>query len=285
MLLDAAGGVSIYTGDARDVIPNLPSDYYDCIVTSPPYYWARDYGVDGQIGHEQTPEMFIWELADVFDECRRVMKDTGTLWVNIGDSYYSGNGQPKGHDPRSSSRNFMRGKLRPLDMPGWDIPKKSLLGIPWMLAHELQRREWTVRADIIWCRKTALAEASVKDRPYRQHEYVFLLSKSRWYHFDRAALPEQSVWHIPHDRRTRGHNAAFPPELVERCIKAGCPEGGTVLDPFGGSGTTGFVANRLGRKATLIELNSEYAKLAARRISEDASLFAARAALKGEKNG
>lgn len=271
--------VTVLAGDCRHILQSIPDNTFDCCVTSPPYFWARDYGVDGQIGHEQTVDEYIGVIAGVFDEIKRVLKDSGTAWLNLGDSYYSGNGQPKGSDPRSPSRNFMRQKLRPLDVSGWPIPKKSLLGIPWLVAHELQRRGWTLRADIIWCRETALAEASVKDRPHRQHEYVFLLSKSRWYDFDRSALVEQSVWHIPHDRTTRGHNAAFPSELVERCIVAGSKIGGAIIDPFGGSGTTGIVANRLGRDATLIELNPEYCALSTQRIKRDAPLFDARAAV------
>jgi DNA modification methylase len=266
--------VKIIHGDCRDVMPTLPSDSFDCIVTSPPYYWARDYGVDGQMGHEDTPQEFVDALAGVFDECRRVLKETGVVWLNLGDSFYSGNGQPKGSDPRSPSRDFMRQKLRPLDRSGWDIPKKSLLGIPWAVAHELQRRGWTIRMDVIWCRETAFAEPSVTDRPHRQHEYIFLLSKARRYYFDRSELPEESVWHIPHARGVKGHSASFPTALAERCIKAGCPEGGTVLDPFGGAGTTGLVADRLGRHATLIELNPQYRELAISRVSDDAPLFA-----------
>lgn len=266
--------VSIINGDVRDVLPTLPGDSFDCIVTSPPYFWLRDYGVDGQIGHEPDVAGFVTVLADVFDEAKRTLRDDGVLWLNLGDSYYSGNGQPKGHDPKSSSRNFIRHKLRPLDVGGWDIPKKSLLGIPWLVAFELQRRGWTLRSDVIWCRPTPLAEPSVTDRPGRQHEYLFLLTKSRRYSFNKAAAIEASVWHIAHERNVKGHNAAFPEELAERCILTGSRPNGSVLDPFGGSGTTGLVAQRLGRKATLIELNPDYANIARRRIEGDSPLFA-----------
>ena len=261
--------VEIITGDCRATLAAMEPGSVHCCVTSPPYFWQRDYGVDGQIGHEDTIAAFVGELAGVFDEVRRVLHDDGVLWLNLGDSYYSGNGQPTQPDPRSSSRNFSRTKLRPLDVSGWDIPKKSLCGIPWLVALELQRRQWTLRSDVIWCRETALAEPSVKDRPHRQHEYLFLLSKSRRYWFDRAALPEESVWHIPHQRGLAGHSAAFPEALAERCILAGCPEGGTVLDPFGGAGTTGLVATRHGRNAVLCELNPEYAAMARDRIGAD----------------
>lgn len=263
----------ILHGDALAMLRTLESESVDCVVTSPPYFWLRDYGVEGQIGHEPDVQSFVTALGDVFDEVRRVLRPAGTLWLNLGDSYYSGNGQPHGSDPRSSSRNFSRTKLRPLDVGGWDIPKKSLLGIPWLVALELQRRGWTLRSDIIWCRPTSLAEPSVTDRPGRQHEYLFLLSKSRRYHFDRTALAEESVWHIAHERNAEGHSAAFPVALVKQCILAGCPAGGVVLDPFGGSGTTGLVARQLGRSAVLIELNAEYVELARSRIEQDAPLL------------
>ncbi len=264
----------IIIGDVREKLAELPADYFDCVVTSPPYFWLRDYGIDGQIGHEPDVDSFITVLGDCFDGVRRVLKKTGVLWLNLGDSYYSGNGQPKGQDPKSSSRNFSRRMLRPLDVSGWNVPKKSLLGIPWLVALELQRRGWTLRSDVIWCRPTALSEPSVSDRPGRQHEYLFLLSKSRRYFFNKAGTPEASVWHIAHERNVKGHNAAFPEELVERCILTGCPVGGTVLDPFGGAGTTALVADRLGRDCTLIELNPDYAEMARRRIEDDGPLFA-----------
>jgi len=266
--------IRILNGDCRDVLRSLPDESVHCCVTSPPYFWLRDYGVDGQIGHEPDVASFVRELGDVFDEVRRTLKEDGVLWLNLGDSYYSGNGQPTGSDPRSSSRNFSRKLLRPLDVGGWDIPKKSLLGIPWLVALELQRRGWTLRSDVIWCRPTALAEPSVTDRPGRQHEYLFLFSKSRRYFFDKSATPEASVWHIAHERNVAGHSAAFPEELAERCILTGCPAGGTVLDPFGGAGTTGLVADRLQRNAILIELNPEYAAMAERRIANESGMFA-----------
>jgi site-specific DNA-methyltransferase (adenine-specific) len=267
--------VSVLIGDCIESMRGLPAGTFQTCVTSPPYYGLRDYGVAGQIGLEKSPDAYVARLVDVFREVRRVLRDDGTLWLNLGDSYYSGNGKPCGSDPRSASRNWMRERLRPLDTPGWAIPKKSLLGVPWLVAHALQRDGWTVRAEIVWCRETALAEPSVRDRPHRQHETVFLLSRSRWYFFDRFALPEETVWHIPHRRGLRGHSAAFPDELAQRCIKAGSRPGDRVLDPFGGAGTTALVADRLGRHATICELNPEYARLARERITADAPLLAA----------
>lgn len=260
--------VKILLGDCRKRLSELPDQSVHCAVTSPPYFGLRDYGVAEQIGLEQTPDEYVAELVTVFRGVRRVLRDDGTLWLNIGDSVYSGNGQPTGTDPRSPNRDWMRKHKRWLDTPGMGLPKKSLLGIPWLVAHALQRDGWTVRQEIIWCRRTAFTEPSVKDRPYRQHETVFLLSKSRRYWFDRSALAEESVWHIEPERATRFHVAPFPEELAARCLLAGSPHGGTVLDPFGGSGTTGLVAARHGRNAILGEINPEYARMAEKRIND-----------------
>jgi len=265
--------VKIRVGDCRQLLKTVPDETIDCVVTSPPYFWLRDYGVDGQIGHEADLDSFVDVIASVFEEIKRTLKPSGVVWLNLGDSYYSGNGQPHGSDPRSASRNFIRSKLRPLDVSGWDIPKKSLCGVPWRVALEMQRRGWTLRADVIWCRPTALAEPSVKDRPARQHEYLFMFSKSRRYYFDRSALKEESVWHIGHQRGLDGHSAAFPVELAERCILSGSPPGGVVLDPFAGSGTAGIAAHRNGRDAILLELNPEYAAVAEKRLRAEGALF------------
>lgn len=258
--------VQIFTGDCREVMPTLAPESVNCVVTSPPYFWLRDYGVDGQIGHEDTVAAFVDVIASVFDQVRPLLKADGVVWLNRGDSYYSGNGQPTGSDPRSPSRNFSRSKLRPLDQSGWDIPKKSLCGVPWRVALEMQRRGWTLRSEVIWVRPTALAEPSVKDRPGRQHENLFLFSKSRRYWFDRSALREESVWHIAHQRGLDGHSAAFPVDLAEQCIMSGCPAGGVVLDPFFGAGTTGVAASGLDRDAIGIELNPEFIDVARQRL-------------------
>ena len=258
--------VEIIVGDCREELAAMPDKSVECLVTSPPYFNLRDYGMESQIGLEESPDAFVEQIVTVFREAKRVLTDDATAWLNLGDSVYSGNGQPTKNDARSPNRDWMRQKKRWLDTPGKGLPKKSLLGMPWRVAHALQADGWTVRQEIIWCRPSAFVEPSVKDRPYRQHETIFLLSKSRWYHFDRSALPEESVWHIEPERGVRAHIAPFPVELAERCIRAGCPVGGTVIDPFGGSGTTGLAAERSGRNAVLIELNPEYADLAKARI-------------------
>ena len=259
--------VSVLVGDSRAILATLPEASVQTCVTSPPYFGLRDYGVDGQIGLEPSPEAYVARIVAVFREVRRVLRDDGTLWLNLGDSIYSGNGQPRGSDPRSPSRDWMRTTKRALDMPGMGVPKKSLLGIPWRVAHALQADGWTLRSEIIWVRETALAQPSVRDRPWTQHETIFLLAKSRRYFFDRGSLPEQSVWHIPHQRGLRGHSAAFPVALPERCIKASSRLGDMVLDPFGGAGTTALAAHRWQRNATTIDLNPSYAALARDRLA------------------
>jgi DNA modification methylase len=287
-------------------------------VTSPPYFGLRDYGVDGQIGLEATPVAFVAELVSVFREVRRVLRDDGTCWLNLGDSYAS---QPSwGRDAGTSSldgRKQGREGGQSSDRTAWGLKPKDLVGIPWRVAFALQADGWYLRQDIIWAKPNPMPE-SVQDRCTKAHEYVFLLSKSPRYHYDADAIAEpaifapgataeverepgyyagkhstknnsgrndvlfkairetrnaRSVWNIATQPFSEAHFATFPPELAERCIKAGCPEGGTVLDPFGGAGTTGLVADRLQRNAILIELNPDYAAIAKRRIQGDAGMF------------
>lgn len=250
---------ALFHGHSLDVLRGLPSDCFNVAVTSPPYFWARDYGYNEQIGHEDELQEYINALADVFDEVKRTLHPEGVFFLNIGDTYYSGNGQPHGSDPRCSSRQFMRKKLRAVDRSGWDIPKKSLIGVPWRIALEMQQRGWTLRSDIIWNRCNAFSEPTARDRPHRQYEHIFMFSKSRFYSFDRSALPEEDVWNIPIERNVRiNHNAAFPSELVRRCIESASPIGGKVLDPFVGSGTTLDVAMRLERHVVGIDLSASY---------------------------
>lgn len=250
---------ALLLGDSLSVLRSLPADSFNVAVTSPPYFWARDYGYEGQIGHEDELVDYINSLANIFDEVKRTLHPEGTFFLNIGDTYYSGNGQPHGQDPRCSSRQFMRKKLRAVDKSGWDIPKKSMIGVPWKLAFEMQSRGWTLRSDIIWNRCNAFSEPTARDRPHRQYEHVFMFSKSRFYSFDRSALPEEDVWNIPIERNVRiDHNAAFPGELVKRCIEAGSPRGGKVLDPFVGSGTTIDTALKLGRNVVGVDMSAEY---------------------------
>lgn len=253
--------VGLITADVRAGLSLLPNDLFNLVLTSPPYFWARDYEVDGQIGHEDSVEAFVNVLAGVFEEVRRVLHPEGVFFLNLGDSYYSGNGQPHGSDPRSPSRNFMRKKLRPLDRSGWDLSKKSLIGVPWKVAFEMQARGWTLRSAIVWNRGNAFVEPTARDRPYRQYEHIFMFVKSRFYSFDRSSLPEEDVWNIRIERNTRiDHSASFPGEVARRCIRAASPVGGWVLDPFLGSGTVVDVAQKMHRNAIGIDLKRDYTR-------------------------
>lgn len=265
--------VRILTGDCRDVLKSLPDESVHCVVTSPPYYSQRDYGHDDQIGLEAHPREFVAELVTVFREVRRVLREDGTLWLNLGDSYYSGNGQPVGDDERSPNRNWSRRRVRPLDKSGMGFPKKTLLGVPWRVALALLDDGWTLRQEIIWNREGAFFDANVADRPHRMHETIFMFARSRRYAYTQPE-DDRSVWTFSQERSFREHVAPFPAELAERCIARGSPAGGVVLDPFGGAGTVGLVADRMRRDAILIELNPEFAAMAERRIRGDAPMFA-----------
>lgn len=405
--------VRILQGDCRDVLPNLADESVHCVVTSPPYFGLRDYGVAGQIGLEPTTEEFVAELVAVFREVRRVLRADGTLWLNLGDSYagsgrggYPGGkgsleGSTAGQDNSRSAREVSaaqrlycpatRGSRLPAGLhesqrqagaigrawvpPPAGIKQKDLIGIPWMVAFALRADGWHLRQDIIWAKPNPMPE-SVTDRCTKAHEYLFLLSKSARYYYDAEAIKEpavcweeavyagtesglhsgeshtgtgkstrrfakgvagwgvgrnsaiehsvegrqthaqkvkaesgaqaarksavghagnpkqagldaaishsdpttatrnkRSVWTVPTKPFKEAHFATFPPALIEPCILAGCPVGGVVLDPFGGAGTTGLVADRLQRDAVLIELNPRYAELADKRITGDAPLL------------
>ena len=262
----------VYAGDSLDVLHKLPDGTYDCVITSPPYYWLRDYGVKGQIGQEESVEEYVKHISDVMDEVNRVLKQTGVLFLNIGDTYYSGKGESQGVDPKSNKRRF---GLRAVDKSGGlgiGLRPKTVIGIPWRVAIEMMRRSWTLRSSIIWYRKNALPEA-VKDRPRRSYENVFMFTKSRKYFFDRTVLrdtEQEDMWTIvARPKPTNGlDTAAFPDELVTRCLQIGCPPQGFVLDPFAGSGTTIRVALESGRPATGIDLNNTFCEYIASKIRE-----------------
>lgn len=261
----SGGCWDVYQGDALSVVEYLPAGHYHCVVTSPPYYWLRDYGVSGQIGHEESVAGYVDAMAAVMDEVYRVLRKDGLLFLNIGDTYYSGKGKSHGIDPKSAKRRF---GLRAVDKSGGlgiGIRPKSVIGIPWRVALEMARRKWVLRSAIIWHRKHSLTE-SVKDRPRRSYENIFMFSKDRNYFFNRQALQdvlvEEDVWSISaRPKTTNGIDTApFPDELVERCLALGCPEQGNVLDPFAGSGTTMRVALGTGRSATAIDLNPDFCR-------------------------
>jgi DNA modification methylase len=254
---------TLFEGDALRALKEIESESVDCIVTSPPYFWLRDYGDEGQIGLEETVEGYISALNAVMVECFRVLKKEGTFFLNIGDTYYSGKGASQGKDSKSKKRRF---GLRAVDKSGGlDIgyQRKSLIGIPWRAAMKLCEQGWVLRSSIIWHRDKCLPEA-VKDRPRRSYEFIFMFAKSRHYFFDRKPLidknVDEDVWTIAPKTGKNGklNTAPFPDELVERCISIGCPKGGVVLDPFVGSGTTMRVSLNNGYRAIGIELNSSF---------------------------
>jgi DNA modification methylase len=343
--------VRILTGDCRTLLASLGAGSVQTCVTSPPYFGLRDYGVAGQIGLEPTPDAFVAELVAVFREVRRVLRDDGTLWLNLGDSYAGG-----GRGGDSGSVTLAGGRAnqeqsRGLHAAGRSeastgLAAKQLLGIPWRAAFALQADGWWLRSDIVWSKPNPMPE-SVADRPTKSHEYLFLLSKAPRYYYDADAIAEpfadaslerlrqdvaaqrgsdrvpgktngpmravgnlnanrrsykpgsasnmnagehvpksdeglpvreagrnkRSVWTVTTQPFKGAHFATFPPALIEPCILAGSRPGDVVLDPFGGAGTTGLVADRLQRHAVLIELNPDYAAMARARITADAPLF------------
>ena len=307
--------VRIIVGDVRETLPTLPDASVQCCVTSPPYFGLRDYGHAGQIGLEPTPDEYVAQMVAVFREVRRVLREDGTLWLNLGDSYAAQGGA---HGGREDNQRGVGAKRLHMEGAGDQMARrapsgvkpKDLLGIPWRVAFALQSDGWYLRSDIIWHKPNPMPE-SVTDRPTKAHEYVFLLTKSARYYYDAAAIAEQSeqpdrvrsdriggashherqqhsegglflgaqvrnarsVWPIATQPFKGAHFATMPPALAERCIKAGTKVGDMVLDPFGGAGTTGLVADRLGRDATLIECNPTYAALARERIESDSPLL------------
>jgi excisionase family DNA binding protein len=258
----------IITADVRAGLRALPRTSVNAIVTSPPYFWQRDYNVEGQIGHETTIDGYVSALADTFSEAKEVLADDGLLFLNLGDAYYNAKGKPHGRDKKHGARQIAREQLRAVDGPGLGLPRKSLIGLPWRVALVMQARGWTLRSSVIWHRPSALGEPSSKDRPWRTHENVFIFSKQPKYFFNRTALAgEEDIWTIrARPKNPYAHCAPFPAELVERCLRCGCRPKGTVLDPFAGSGTTLVTALLSGRSAVGIELNDEYSSLAERRI-------------------
>lgn len=357
--------VQILQGEALTVLKTLPEASVHCIVSSPPYWRQRDYGMAGQLGLEQTPEEYVDRLTAIFAECRRVLRPDGTAWVNIGDKWASGGNGGGGSFMEERSEAWAHVKAN----KGWRSPPagykdKDLVGVPWMLAFAMRAEGWYLRQCNIWAKPNCMPE-SVTDRSTVAHEYVFQFSKQNdyWYDADAARTPAtpgtetrlqqnveaqegshranaggktngtmkavsrltgsahgrhadtplpaderrasakvaagnarttaaaapgidsrkhqdygganlRSVWWISPAQYREGHYAVMPDALAEICIAAGCPADGTVLDPFGGAGTTGLVADRMQRNAILIELNPEYAAMARKRIQGDAPLFA-----------
>jgi site-specific DNA-methyltransferase (adenine-specific) len=261
-------GSMLIQGDARVVLARLPGESVQCVVTSPPYWGLRDYGIAGQIGLESTMAGFIDSLTGVFAEVKRVLRTDGVLWLNMGDGYTSGNRGWRAPDRKNGNRAM---SVRPDNPPG--LKDKDLLGIPWRVAFALQDDGWYLRSDVIWHKPNAMPE-SVKDRPTRAHEYLFMFTKSGRYAYYADAVRERTEEGSPRNRRSvwsintagsgTSHVAPFPEALAEPCILASTVEGDFVLDPFLGSGTVGVVARRLGRNFVGIELNPGYLEEARR---------------------
>lgn len=261
----------VLNADVNAGLAAVPDASVNCAVTSPPYYWQRDYEVAGQIGHEATIEGYVESLVRVFRGVREKLRPDGTLFLNLGDTYYSAKGKPHGVDDKHNGRNMMRRHLRAVDGPGLGLPRKSLIGIPWRVALALQQDGWTLRSAVIWQRPATLPEPTAHDRPWRTHENIFIFSKGPRYWFNRAGLNgEEDIWQIVARPENPGsHFAPYPRELVDRCLACGCPPGGVVLDPFVGSGTTLVSALGTGRHAIGVELKPEYAAHAARRVRQE----------------
>ena len=262
----------IHVGDARKVLKGFPDDTFQCVVTSPPYWGLRDYGVEGQIGAETDVRHYIKDLVSLFSEVRRTLKHDGTFWLNVGDSYTSGGRTWRDTDAKNKGRGM--GYRAPTPE---GLKPKDLIGVPWRLAFALQEDGWFLRMEIIWNKPNCQPE-SVKDRPTRSHEYLFLLSKSEKYFYDWEAIQEpasdakkvsknrRSVWNINTEPYPGSHFAVYPRQLARLCVLAGSRAHDRVLDPFFGSGTTGVVCNELDRPCIGIELNQRYADLARERL-------------------
>jgi DNA modification methylase len=270
--------LQILTGDSLTVLPTLAAESVQCCVTSPPYWGLRDYEHTAQIGAELSPELYVENLVAIFREVRRALCKDGTMWLNVGDGY-ARNGGTGSCGPNAIVGNTKKLiQRRNCKVPDcWGLKDRDLMGLPWRVAFALQADGWVLRSKITWIKKTAMPE-SVKNRPTNATEEVFLFAKSPTYFYNPNGFRETSganlrnYWILGPDSGGNGHPAAFPRELARRCILLGSRVGDTVLDPFGGSGTTGLAASELGRKAILIELNPAYAQMGRERIRYGAQI-------------
>ena len=264
----------LFNGPAKETLDLIEDESVNCIVTSPPYFWLRDYKVDGQIGLEDSVDAYVIALREVMQRAQAKLAPDGVLFLNLGDTYYSGKGEPHGPDRKSAKRRF---GLRAVDKSGGlgiGLQRKSMIGLPWRVAIGMCMDNWVLRSSIIWHRDNCLTEPTAKDRPSRSYEFVFMFVKSRYYFFNKKELPSDSwaedVWNIaPRPRASSALDTApFPDELVERCLTIGCRPGGTVLDPFSGSGTTVRVATLRGHPAIGIDLNRQFCEYAAAQLQK-----------------
>jgi site-specific DNA-methyltransferase (cytosine-N4-specific) len=269
---DVSGRSFVHHGDAFEVLSNLPPQICRTAITSPPYWGLRDYNSPNQIGSEESVDDYVENLVLVFRELRRVLRDDGTFWLNIGDCYTSGGRTWRAPDKKNPARAM---SYRPPTPEG--LKPKDLVGVPWRVAFALQADGWYLRSEIVWHKPNPQPE-SVKDRPTRAHEKIFLFSKSEKYYYDYEAVKERgsngklrnirTIWTVPTEPFNEAHFATFPAKLIEPCVLAGSKEGDCVLDPFLGSGTTGLVAALNGRNFIGIELKAEYIEIARRRLQD-----------------
>jgi DNA modification methylase len=256
----------IHRGDCAATVGEFDKDRFQCVVTSPPYYWQRDYKVEGQIGLEPAIAGYVKSIVDSMQAVRKVLKPDGLLFLNMGDTYYSAKGMPRGNDRKNKARRF---GLRAVDGPGLGVPRKTTLGMPWRAALAMITDGWILRSPIIWERSSPLPEASSKDRPWRTYETIFMFAKNPRYRFDREMLGDaEDVWRISsRAQSSKGlHSAAFPEELAAKCIRLATKQGDEVLDPFAGTGTTLVAALKAGCAATGVDLSQEYCEFAAKRL-------------------
>ena len=264
--------LQILTGDCRELLSALPAESVQCCVTSPPYWGLRDYDHPSQIGAEPSPVKYVENLVEIFSKVKRILRKGGTLWLNVGDGY-AHNGGTGNCGPNAIVGNTRKLiQKRNCKVPNcWGLKDRDLMGLPWRVAFALQSDGWVFRSRITWVKKTAMPE-SVKNRPTNATEEIFLMSKSPTYYYNSDAVRETSganlrnFWVLGPDTSGNGHPATFPRELARRCILLGSQIGDTILDPFGGSGTTGVAAQELNRRAILIEINPEYTKFSKERI-------------------
>ena len=305
--------INFLQGDVFDKLKELDNNSIDCVVTSPPYWGLRDYGVPGQLGLEPTYQEHIQNIVELFRAMKPKLKDSATVWLNYGDSYAATVNGTKVKDIKNDDRGFVD---KPFGTIQGSLKPKDLVMIPNRIAIALQDDGWWIRSEIIWHKPNPMPE-STKDRPTSAHEKIWLITKSKKYYYDADAIKEpvkenskkrvqyglkashkanpysymdtdkmgerfcnsdgkrnkRNVWTITTKPFKEAHFATFPKDLIEPCIKAGCPEGGVVLDPFGGSGTTGIVAKSLNRQAILIELNKDYINIVNKRIDKELGMF------------
>ena len=270
----------IIMGDCLKSISKIDQGSIQSVITSPPYWGLRNYDNENQLGQEDTPEEFVSKLVDIFSEIKKVLKDDGTVWVNIGDTYFGAKGGHFDSDNSITTDNTgIEYRMKRQAPPKHEYLKvKDLVGVPWMFAVAMQKRGWYLRQDIIWHKPVPMPEA-VNDRLQKSHEHIFLFSKKKKYYFNTEAIGvdrkegegwvrRHDVWDIPTSHFQGAHFAVFPEKLPELCIKASTKENDIVLDPFMGSGTTAYVAQRLSRRWVGIELNPEYVKIINKRTAQ-----------------